>query len=282
MPDSNLAQKKNFSSSQIKPILKWAGGKQQLLSEIIQRIPSDFNRYIEPFVGGGAVYFAIEASEYIISDTNPELINLYQTLSKGNFKDIIKKLESYKNDENFYYKTREKKVKELTPIERSARFIYLNRTCFNGLYRVNKKGEFNVPFGKYKNPRIIFPERLKKASIKLSKTKIYNLDYHEVLDTHAQKNDLIFLDPPYIPISENANFKRYTKDQFRLNDQRKLADLVRKLADKGGKIILTNSNHPLIYELYEGFNIEVIETKRNINRNGNKRTGEDTIVSINV
>ncbi|MEP1305086.1 MAG: DNA adenine methylase [Balneola sp.] len=282
MPDSNLAQKKNFSSSPIKPILKWAGGKQQLLSEIIQRVPSSFNRYIEPFVGGGAVFFAIEANEYIISDTNPELINLYQTLSNGNFEDVIEKLESYKNEEDFYYKTREKEVEKLTNIERSARFIYLNRTCFNGLYRVNKKGEFNVPFGKYKNPRIIFPERLKKASEKLSKTKIYNLDYHEVLDTHSQKNDLIFLDPPYIPISENASFKRYTKDQFRLNDQRKLAQLVRKLAEKGCKIILTNSNHPLIYELYDGFNIEVIETKRNINRNGNKRTGEDTIVSINV
>jgi DNA adenine methylase len=274
-------QKELFTFSSTKPIIKWAGGKQQILSEILRRAPKDFNNYIEPFVGGGAVFFAIAVKNSIISDTNPELINLYKILPWYLY-EIIEELKKYRNDEKFYYRIRAKKVKHLNKVERAARFIYLNRTCFNGLYRVNKKGEFNVPFGKYKNPKIIYPERLKKAARCLEQSIVLHSDYKQVLDKYAKKNDFIFLDPPYIPISEYSDFKRYTKDQFYKQDHKKLAEKVRELAKIGCKIILTNSNHPLVHEYYKDFKIEVLQTKRNINKNGAKRTGEDTIITINI
>lgn len=270
-----------FKNLKTKPLLKWAGGKQQLLGEILDRAPNNFNKFIEPFIGGGAVFFAIKSDKYIISDKNPELINLYKTLP-GNVDDIISNLKNFKNEEDFYYEVRAREVKGLSNIERAARFIYLNRTCFNGLYRVNKKGEFNVPFGKYKNPKIIYEKRLRKAAKKLEKTTIILGDYKTVLNNYAEKNDFIFLDPPYIPISEYADFKRYTKDQFYKEDHIELAQMVRKLANKNCRIILTNSNHELVHELYEGFKIEVLETRRNINKKGNKRKGQDTLISINV
>lgn len=270
-----------FETTRTKPILKWAGGKQQILSEIRKRAPKSFNKYIEPFVGGGAVFFAINSDSYVISDTNPELINLYRVLP-DNVDEVIQELEEHKNEEDYYYDVRAMNVDKLTKVERAARFVYLNRTCFNGLYRVNKKGEFNVPFGKYKNPRIIYEKRLRKASEKLRNTKILLSDYKDTLNEYAEEDDFIFLDPPYIPISEYSNFKRYTKEQFRIENHKELADTVKKLAEKGCKIILTNSNHELVYDLYSDYKIEVLETNRNISKDGDNRKGQDTIISINV
>jgi DNA adenine methylase len=274
-------QKEIFKSNTTKPILKWAGGKQQILPEILERAPKDFNNYIEPFIGGGAVFFALGAKHSIISDVNPGLINLYKTLPDHLF-EIIEDLKKYKNEEDFYYQIRAQKVSQLSNVQRAARFIYLNRTCFNGLYRVNKKGEFNVPFGKYKNPKIIYVNRLKKAAKILSNVDILLADYKQVLDKYANKGDFIFLDPPYIPISEYSDFKRYTKDQFYKEDHVVLAKRVNKLANMGCKIILMNSNHPLVHELYQDFKIEVLQTRRNISKNGKGRTGEDIIITINV
>jgi len=232
-----------------RPILKWAGGKQQLFPILF--------RYIEPFFGGGALFFALQPDNAIISESNPELINLYRIISK-NVDGLIQKLYEFRLDKETYYNIRALDFKKLPPIEAAARTIYLNRLCFNGLYRVNRKGMFNVPYGYYKNPR----------------------NYKDVLRNHAQPGDYIYLDPPYLPISEYSDFKRYTKEQFYEEDHVELAEEVKRLHELGCYVLLTNSNHPMVYELYNGFEIEVIQTRRNINKKGNKRKGEDVVIYI--
>lgn len=262
----------------IGPILKWAGGKTQLLTEIKSRMPNIFNKYIEPFIGGGAVFFDLEKKGSIIADANPELINLYVQIAEEPL-ELISLLKKYKNEEGFFYEMRAKDWMELSPSEAAARMIYLNRTCFNGLYRLNKKGMFNTPYGRYKNPTICNEQRILLASELLKDTTIVCGDYLDVLNRYASEGDFVFLDPPYVPISEYADFKRYTKEQFYEKDQINLANEVDRLVKIGCKVMLTNSNHPLVHELYGKYHIDLIETKRNINRNGSKRKGEDVIVT---
>ena len=260
------------------PILKWAGGKTQLLSEITARMPESYNKYIEPFVGGGALFFRLNAQKAVIADSNPELINMYIEVAR-HVDCVIEALHEYKNDDDMFYEVRAKDWTECDKTQAAARMIYLNRTCFNGLYRLNRKGQFNTPFGKYKNPVICNESKLIAASNVLKHAEIICGDYLDVLKEYAQKNDFIFLDPPYVPISEYADFKRYTKEQFYEDDQRNLAEKVIELVSKGCRVMVTNSNHPLVHELYGGFKIEIIQTRRNINRNGDKRNGEDVIVT---
>lgn len=264
--------------STIGPILKWAGGKTQLLPEILPRIPENYNRYIEPFVGGGALFFQLQYENSVIADSNPELINLYEQIAE-HCEEVLILLKKYENNEEMYYQVRAVDWTTISKAEAAARMLYLNHTCFNGLYRLNKKGQFNTPFGKYKNPTICNEEKLRTASELLKKAIIVCGDFGDVLVKYAEKDDFIFLDPPYIPISDNADFKRYTKEQFYEEDQKNLADIVHKLVSKGCKIMLTNSNHPLVRELYGDYKIEVIQTKRNINSRGDKRKGEDVIVT---
>lgn len=260
------------------PILKWAGGKTQMLEEIISRMPVQYENYIEPFIGGGALFFRLCDNNSIIADSNPELINMYCQVAE-HCDEVIETLKDYKNEEEVYYEVRAKDWKECTKIEAAARMIYLNRTCFNGLYRLNKKGLFNTPFGKYKNPKICNEEKLRVASKVLNQATIVCGDYLDVLRKYAKCGDFIFLDPPYVPISENADFKRYTKEQFYESDQRNLAKEVDRLVELGCKVMLTNSNHPLVHELYGKYKLEIIQTKRNINSRGDKRKGEDVIVT---
>lgn len=262
-----------------KPVLKWAGGKSQLLSELIPKIPKQYNRYIEPFFGGGAVFFALKPSKSIIADSNPELINLYKTVAED-VEGVIEQLKKFKNTEECYYSVRSLDPCSLIPTAAAARTIFLNKTCFNGLYRVNKAGFFNVPYGHYKNPKIIDTVTLRNASSLLSGTEIICGDYKNVLRNNANEGDFIFLDPPYLPISEYSDFKRYTKEQFYEEDHIELAAEVERLHELGCHIILTNSNHPLVHELYNSFKIEVIKTKRHISCNGKGRMGEDVIVTI--
>ena len=262
--------------SKIFPILKWAGGKRQLIPELINFIPNRYNNYIEPFVGGGALYFHLARKNSIINDSNSEIINLYKEISK-NPEMIIKGLKNYKNDEDFYYNIR--KSIPNSKLSKAIRTIYLNRTCFNGLYRVNKKGEFNVPYGKYKNVNFVDENNLILASKLLKKTKILNKDYKFILRNYCRRSDLVFLDPPYIPISKYSDFKRYTKEQFHLDDQVELSKYYKKLDKKGCYLILTNSNHEIIKKLYNDFKIKIIKTKRNINSKGSKRTGEDIVIT---
>lgn len=260
-----------------RPFLKWAGGKTQLLPSLLPLVPQKFNTYLEPFLGGGALFFALAPKKAILSDANPELINVY-TQIRDHLNSVIKCLAPYQNDKELFYHVRSLNWQDLDPAEAAARFIFLNRTCFNGLYRVNRTGQFNVPFGNYKNPKILDKDLLKSASNALSKCEIINADYKDVVTSHAKEGDFIFFDPPYMPISEYSNFKRYTKEQFNEQDQTDLASTAKKLQSIGCHSIITNSNHPFIIKLYEGSTIYTHRTKRNINCNGDKRNGEDIII----
>ncbi len=266
-----------------RPVLKWAGGKQQLLDELLSKTPTRFDRYIEPFIGGGALFFSIRAKypdrEAIIGDSNPELINLY-TVIRDNVTDLISQLQGMRADEQVFYAVRAQSYDGLTPVQRAARTIYLNRTCFNGLYRVNRKGQFNVPYGRYVNPTICDTDNLYAASAALQGVEIALGDYKDVLAKYARAGDFVFLDPPYLPISAYADFKRYTKKQFYEDDHRELATEVQRLHELGCYVLLTNSNHPLVHQLYAPYTIEVFSTRRNISKMGSKRVGEDVIISI--
>lgn len=262
-----------------KPILKWAGGKTQMLGDLLPKVPSSYGRYIEPFFGGGAMFFALQPEQAVIADSNPELINLYRQVA-NHVDDVICQLKKYENTQEMFYAVRGQDWTMLPEAEAAARTIFLNKTCFNGLYRVNKKGQFNVPFGKYKNPKICDEEGLKAASAALKKAEIVCGDYLLVLEHYAQPGDFVFLDPPYLPISEYSDFKRYTKEQFYEEDHVELAKMVKTLHERGCHVILTNSNHPLVHELYAPFTIDVIQTKRHISCNGSTRKGEDVIVTI--
>ena len=260
---ANLVRAKNDQQpgTLARPLLKWAGGKTQMLNDILPKIPTSYCRYIEPFFGGGALFFALNPSDGVIADSNPELINVYKQVAE-HVDDVIIYLQKYENTEEMFYTVRSQEWHELKLPEAAARTIYLNKTCFNGLYRVNKKGQFNVPFGHYKNPKICDDEALYTASAVLKKATIVCADYLQVLKDYARPGDFIFLDPPYLPISEYSDFKRYTKEQFYEEDHIELAQEVQRLHELGCHVILTNSNHPLVHELYGSYNIDVKQTKR--------------------
>ena len=264
---------------QAKPILKWAGGKTQMLGDLLPKVPTSYGRYIEPFIGGGAMFFALHPENAVIADSNPELINMYRQVA-DHVEDVIGFLKKYENTPEMFYAVRSQEWTALPKSEAAARTIFLNRTCFNGLYRVNKQGQFNVPYGKYKNPKICDEAGLRVASDILKKADILCGDYLLVLEHYTRPGDFVFLDPPYLPISEYADFKRYTKEQFYEEDHVELAKMIMTLHDRGCYTILTNSNHPLVHELYAPFNIDVIQTKRHISCNGSTRKGEDVIVTI--
>jgi DNA adenine methylase len=262
-----------------RPLLKWAGGKTQLLGEILPKMPKNYGRYIEPFFGGGALFFSVKPEDGIIADSNPELVNLYRSVA-NEVDAVIEYLGLLQNTEEIFYLVRALDWTTLPGPQAAARTIFLNRTCFNGLYRVNKSGGFNVPFGRYRNPKILDEDSLRAASELLRRTTILNGDYKTVLKENAQAGDFVFLDPPYLPVSEYADFKRYTKEQFYEEDHVELAAEVHRLHDLGCHVILTNSNHPLVHEQYSQFPIEVIQTKRYISCHGKSRTGEDVIVNV--
>lgn len=264
---------------QAKPILKWAGGKTQMLGDLFPKVPTSYGRYIEPFFGGGAMFFALQPENAVIADSNPELINMYREVA-DHVENVIQCLKRYENTSEMFYAVRSQEWTILPKAEAAARTIFLNKTCFNGLYRVNKQGQFNVPYGKYKKPKICDEDGLKAASVALKKADILCEDYLLVLEHYAQPGDFIFLDPPYLPISEYADFKRYTKEQFYEEDHVELAKMIMSLRERGCHVILTNSNHPLVHELYAPFNIDIIQTKRHISCNGNTRKGEDVIVTV--
>ena len=249
-----------------------------MIPNLIDAMPKNFNNYIEPFIGGGALFFYLSPKSAVIADSNPELISLYQQIAK-NYKPVLKLLEKMPNNEEFFYEQRAKQFEKLTEIEAAARTIYLNRTCFNGLYRVNRSGGFNVPYGRYKDPKIADEQLLKSASEALRDATIVLGDYKHVLQNFAKKGDLVFLDPPYLPISQYSDFQRYTKEQFYEDDHRDLAAEVNRLSELGCHVILTNSNHPLVHDLYSEFHIEVLSTKRNINSRATLRKGQDVLVT---
>jgi len=268
-----------YNPTPTKPFLKWVGGKSQLLKELKKYFPTDFNKYIEPFLGGGAVFFNIIPEMAVINDSNEELMNTYEVV-KNNVEDLIDILSQYEHSEDFFYKLRKKQPQHLSMLERAARTIYLNKTCFNGLYRVNKKGEFNVPFGKYTNPAICDQSTLRSASLALQNTMIECSDYQTVLKKYAKKGDLIYIDPPYHPISKYSDFKRYTKEFFYEKDQIELKNTIQELKEKGCTVIASNSYCKFILDLYKDFDIKVVEAKRYINKDANKRNGIKEVIIL--
>lgn len=262
-----------------RPILKWAGGKTQLLPELLVRMPGTYGKFIEPFFGGGALFFACQPKAgAVLADINPELTNLYKTVASNPY-EIISLLKEFQNTQEFFYEVRAWDRESLSKEMQAARTLYLNKTCFNGLYRVNKKGEFNTPYGKYKNPNILNESGIISASRVLQNVVFENLDYKQTLQKYAEPGDFIFLDPPYLPVGKYEDFKRYTKEGFYEEDHWELASEVKRLSELGCHVLLTNSNSPLVYDLYNEFDITVIQTKRHVNSKGTKRTGEDIIVS---
>lgn len=260
-----------------KPFLKWAGGKTQLLHELISRMPASYNVYFEPFIGGGALYFAVSPEEAVIADINEDLVNVYNVV-RDNPEELLEALSGYVNDKDFYYEVRGQDQNTLSPIERAARLIYLNRTCFNGLYRVNKNGQFNVPFANYKNPNIVQSERIMAASNTLHKTQVFNASFEKVL-VNAKKGDFIYLDPPYYPKDVYSDFKRYNKEQFHENDHQRLAALYNELSDRGCYVMLSNSDTPFTRDLYKKWRVDTVYAKRMINSDSSKR-GEVTEIIV--
>ncbi|MBW7996449.1 MAG: Dam family site-specific DNA-(adenine-N6)-methyltransferase [Candidatus Glassbacteria bacterium] len=231
----------------IKPILRWAGGKTWLVPKIGELLPANFGDYYEPFLGGGAVYFNVEiCGNPFLSDTNGQLINAYKVI-RDRFEDLCKQLGKYNNTKEEYYEVREKNYTDC--VNRAAQFMYLNRTCFNGIYRVNKMGKFNVPYG-FKEYKILFDFRkLKQISSKLRKAKLATCDFEET-NTTLKKGDLVFLDPPYTVAARNNGFLKYNEKIFSWEDQRRLAKYVDMLKRKDIFFILTNAKHESIFNLF--------------------------------
>ena len=262
----------------LRPLLKWAGGKSQLLPQIRAKVPTEFGKYIEPFLGGGAVYFDLAPPAAVISDANEELVSLYRTVASDPI-GVAAALQKMPLGEDAYYEIRGQDITTLDAVTAAARTIYLNKTCFNGLFRVNRHGRFNVPYGKRKKVSFPSSEYLCKVAELLKGAVLLHGDYQKILMDYAQPGDFIFLDPPYVPVAKYSDFKRYTATQFGEDDHRNLAREFRRLADMGAYVVLTNSNHPMVHDLYEGFDVQVIETKRNINSRASGRLGQDVIVT---
>lgn len=271
----------------MKPIVKWVGGKSQLLDTIKKKLPKKFNKYYEPFLGGGAVLLDLQPKEAVVNDINPELINMYCQV-RDNVEqviDFLTLLDTHPEKEgvdpkDFYYRIRTvfnwNLVEKKTP-EQAARFIYLNKHCFNGLYRVNKKGEFNVPFNGKLTGGSFDPEHLREVSAKLKSVDIRCGDYVDVLE-EAESGSFAFIDSPYAPLNPTS-FVDYTKEGFSYEDHIRLAKAFKDLSDRGVYCMLTNHDTPLIRELYKDYKIEVVDVRRSINRNGKDRKGTEVIIT---
>ncbi|WP_159649317.1 DNA adenine methylase [Erysipelothrix aquatica] len=281
-----MIEKKN-----VKPVLKWVGGKRQLIDKIIPLIDINNKTYVEPFVGGGAILFELQPKRAIINDYNAELMNVYQVI-KESPKQLLDLLSIHKNNnsESYYYETRSidrnGDYNKLSDVERAARIMYLNKTCYNGLYRVNSLGQFNSPFGRYKNPNIVNEITIKAVSKYFNENdvKIVTGDYRKVLDT-VDSNCFVYLDPPYMPLSISSSFTSYTNNGFDLKDQIILRDECIRLHKKGVKFIQSNSSSEKVYELYsniDGFSILTVNASRAINSKADKRGAIKEVLITNI
>lgn len=269
------------------PFLKWAGGKRQLLPEIRKYIPETFHTYYEPFVGAGAVLFDLQPQKAVINDINAELVNVYYAI-KDNVDELIEDLKKHENDKDYFYEIRNMdrtpEYEELSPVKKASRIIYLNKTCFNGLFRVNSRGQFNVPFGKYKNPQIVNEEVLRAVHAYLSSAEIEikNIDFVSAV-ANAAKGDFVYFDPPYDPVSETSSFTSYSLNGFKKEDQIRLRDLCVELDHRGVKFLLSNSATDFIIDIYseKGFIVETVSATRNINSVASKRGKIDEVLIRN-
>lgn len=272
----------------MRPFLKWAGGKQQLLRQLTPLLPPSFAGYAEPFVGSGALFFHLRSAGRLhgrvtLADSNPDLINSYRVI-RDHIEELIELLAGHgrRHSREHYYDTRalDRGGRRLDAVEQAARTIYLNRTCYNGLYRVNRQGQFNVPMGSYRNPAILQEKVLRAAHAALQGVTLEAVDYR-LLQTEFRPGDFVYFDPPYQPSSTTANFTSYTADDFGEDDQRRLAALFRELGERGVYCMLSNSHTPLIRELYREFRVEKVRARRMINSRGDKRGKVEELVVLN-
>ena len=278
---------KKINNGGVPTFVKWAGGKTQLLSQFEPLIPDDFNSYVEPFIGSGAMFFFMkknfEPDNIIISDNNEELINVYKMV-QNNLEELLVLLQEHKNNHSkeYYYGIRSTLIEELSLLERAARFLYLNKTCFNGLYRVNLKGLFNVPIGSYKNPNIVNEKNLREANELLDGVTIKLQAFEKSLE-NVKQGDFVYFDPPYYPLSKTANFTSYTKNAFLDEEQNKLADVYHEMDQLDCKLMLSNSDTPFIHNLYSGngYRVEKVQARRMINSNASKRGAIDEVLVMN-
>ena len=273
-----------------KPFVKWAGGKRQLIPEIEKHLPEKFSSYFEPFLGGGALLFHLlsenENLKGYVSDLNSDLILAYVTI-RDNLNGLLKSLQKHSDNyfsdsKSYYYSVRESNPK--SQIEKVSRLLFMNRTCFNGLYRVNSKGKFNVPLGRYSNPNIVQEENLRSVNQFLNHNKIIIKcqDFSSTVEK-VKKGDFVYFDPPYQPVSKTANFTSYTNGNFGLNDLKRLAKVSNQLAKKGVNVLLSNSSSKQVRDLFSSRHWEIIkiEANRAINSDSNKRTGHSELLIKN-
>lgn len=261
----------------LSPMLKWVGGKRQLLSDIVPMIDTKCSTYVEPFIGGGAVLFRMQPKKAIINDYNQELINVYKMV-RDNLDELLEELKIHeaRNSSDYYYEIRaldrEDSFKKMSDVEKAARIIYLNKTCYNGLYRVNSSGQFNSPYGRYKNPNIVNEVVLKSISkyFNTNDIEILNGDYKDVLKNLA-KDSFVYLDPPYMPISSSSSFTGYTQGGFGYSSQLELKEECDKLTKQGIRFVQSNSDCEVIRELYKNYKIKTVKAKRSINSVAKKR-----------
>ncbi len=264
-----------------RPIIKWAGGKRHLMPVLSRFFPPQdaSNRYFEPFIGGAAVFLRLQHPHATLSDTNAELIDMY-TVVRDHVEELIAALRLHVNDRDHFYAVRAQNLATLTPVERAARMIYLNKTCYNGLYRVNRSGQFNVPFGRYSKPAICDAANLRAVSAALQHTDLALGDYETILQA-ARPGDFIYFDPPYHPMSKTANFTSYTTIPFDEEQQTRLAQTFVRLHEAGCYVMQSNSDTPLIRDLYARFHIETMQASRTINSNIRARGSVTELLIVN-
>ena len=254
-----------------RPFVKWAGGKRQLLKELLKRVPGTFNTYHEPFVGGGALFFSLCPAAAILGDANLRLMRTYKAVQQQ-VDAVTAELRGMPASKEFFLAQRQRPIDEASDAEVAAWFIYLNRTAYNGLYRVNRRGHFNVPFGRYENPTICDEDNLRACAAVLSMASLCPAEDFESVLERAEAGDFVYFDPPYIPVSANSSFTRYTPEQFRLADHRRLRDTALELKRRGVHVLLSNSAAPDVLSLYEkGFKIEMLRASRAVNSNPDGR-----------
>jgi DNA adenine methylase len=258
-----------------RPFLKWAGGKRQLLPALLRHVPEKFPRYFEPFVGGGALFFTLRPRKAVLADVNERLIRTY-TGVRDHVDEVIGLLRGYPHNEKFFYKLREVDIDARTDAEVAAWFIYLNKTGFNGLYRVNRRNLFNVPFGRYDNPTICDEATLRACSTALAETELLVADF-EVVVAKAKRADFVYFDPPYVPLSVTSSFTSYTSGGFGLDGQTRLRDVALKLKKRGVNVLLSNSSAESVRDLYKKFEITEVSATRLVN---SKASGRGAITEL--
>ncbi|TNF24270.1 MAG: DNA adenine methylase [Deltaproteobacteria bacterium] len=261
------------------PVVKWAGGKTRLVPQITALFPATWGRYYEPFLGGAAMFLALQPGGAVLTDINDDLITLYQVV-QNDVEALIADLQRHRYEKNYYYAVRAQDPTRLGRVQRASRTLYLNRTCFNGLYRVNRRGEFNVPFGRYKNPTIVDEDRLRAVSSALNGCTVAHMDYATATAT-AKAGDLVYFDPPYFPLTRTSNFTSYTAGAFGPDDQRRLAEVFDDLTDRGVACLQSNSDTPFIRDLYSHHRVHTVTAHRAISRDPSTRGTVTEVVIAN-